>query len=239
MGLNISPSIWQSYINAILNCLQSQKYCETIMDDLILFTLSKESHINKLEDLLKALLKNRLNVSPKKCQLFKTSLQYMGNEIFIDNKKLCVKPLRNRLDAIQKIQPPKTPKGCRSFVGVVNFLSIFCPELQKLLKPIDDLTRKGMPFFWGKEQQDSFEEIKCRLMRSPVLHMPIKTGRFHLHSDTSKFTTGSALYQIQNGVPKLIAYVSKRLPEAAEGYSITELELCRLAINIASFCTST
>ena len=46
MGLNISPSIWQFYINAILDCLQSKKYCEAIMDDLILLTSSKESHIN-------------------------------------------------------------------------------------------------------------------------------------------------------------------------------------------------
>ena len=58
MGLNISPSIWQSYINAILDCLQSKKYCEAIMDDLLLFTPSKGSHIAKLEDLLRALLKN-------------------------------------------------------------------------------------------------------------------------------------------------------------------------------------
>ena len=65
--------------------------------------------------------------------------------------------------------------------------------------------------------------------------MPHTTGRFHLYSDTSKFATGSALYQIQNGKPKLIAYVNKRLPEAAKIYSITELELCGLAINIASF----
>ena len=65
--------------------------------------------------------------------------------------------------------------------------------------------------------------------------MPNKTGRFHLYSKTSKFATGSALYQIQNGRPKLIAYVSKRLPEATRTYSITELELCGLAINIANF----
>ena len=50
MGLNISPSIWQSYINAILDCLQSRKYCEAIMDDLLLFSPSKESHMNMLED---------------------------------------------------------------------------------------------------------------------------------------------------------------------------------------------
>ena len=92
MGLNISPSIWQSYINAILDCLQSRKYCEVIMDDVLLFTPSKETHMNKLEDLLKALLKNGLKISPKRCQLFKTNLQYMGNETFIENKKVCVKP---------------------------------------------------------------------------------------------------------------------------------------------------
>ena len=56
MGLNISPSIWQSYINVILECLQSRKHCEAIMDDLLLFTPSKKVHIAKLEDLLKALL---------------------------------------------------------------------------------------------------------------------------------------------------------------------------------------
>ena len=143
MGLNISSSIWQSYINAILDCLQSKKYCEAIMDNLILFTPSKESHMNKLQDILSALLKNGLKISPKKCQLFKTSLQYMGNEIFIEGKRVSVKSLRSRLEAIQKLQPPKTPKGCRSFVGVVNFLSMFCKELQKLLKPLYDLTRKG------------------------------------------------------------------------------------------------
>ena len=57
MGLNISLSIWQSYIYTILDCLQSRKYCEAIMDDLLLFTPTKISHIAKLEDLLKELLK--------------------------------------------------------------------------------------------------------------------------------------------------------------------------------------
>ena len=162
MGLNISPSIWQSYINMILDCLQSRKYCKAIMDDLLLFTPSKKSHMDTLEDLLRALLKNGLKISPKKCKLFRTNLQYMGNEIFMQNKRVCVQPLRSRLDAIQNLQPPSTVKGFRSFVGMVNILSLFCPELQKLLKPIHNLTRKGRPFIWGKEQQDSFEEIRCR-----------------------------------------------------------------------------
>ena len=165
------------------------------MDDLLLFTPSKGSHIAKLEDLLKALLKNGLKISPKKCQLFRTELQYVGNTIFIKDMRVCAKPLRNRLETIQELQPPTTAKGHRSFAGMVNFLSMFCPELQKILRPIYDLTRKGRQFIWGKEWQNAFEEIKHRLIKPPVLQMPNNTGRFHVYSDTSKFAMGSTLYQ--------------------------------------------
>ena len=85
-----------------------------MMDDLLLFTPSKSSHMAKLEDLLKALLKNGLKISTKKCQLFRTNLNNMGNEIFIQNKRVCMKLLRSRLEAIQKLQPPTTVKGCKA-----------------------------------------------------------------------------------------------------------------------------
>ena len=71
--------------------------------------------------------------------------------------------------------------------------------------------------------------------KNQVLHLLDKKGRFQMYSDTSKIATGSALYQIQNGTPKLIAYASKQLPEAVKNYSITELEMCHLAINITIF----
>ena len=89
MGLNVSHPIWQSYINTILNCLESGKYYEAIIDDLLLFTPSKQLHMRKLEDLLKALLKNGLKISPRKCQLLRKELQYMGNTIFIQKKSMC------------------------------------------------------------------------------------------------------------------------------------------------------
>ena len=87
MGLNISPAVWQSYINAILNCLSNRNYCEAIMGDLLLFMPNKQTHFEKLMDLLCVLCKNGLKISPKKCQLFRTELQYMGNTIFCKRKK--------------------------------------------------------------------------------------------------------------------------------------------------------
>ena len=159
----------------------------------------------------------------------------MGNTIFIRNKRVYVRPLRSQIEAIQKLEPPTMIKGCRSFAGMVNFVSLFCPELQKLLKPIYDLTRKGRQFLWEKELQQAFDEIKHRLQRPPVLHLPDRHRCFQLYSDTSKFATGSALYQIQNGQPRLIAYASKRMPEAVKNYSFTKLEMCGLAMNITTF----
>ena len=91
----------------------------------------------------------------------------MENTIFIKDGKVCIKPLRNRIEAILKLETPKMLKGCRSFMGMVNFLSMFCPELQKLHKPIYDLTRKGRPFMWGEEQQEAFWENKKKISEGP------------------------------------------------------------------------
>ena len=80
---------------------------------------------------------------------------------------------------------------------MVNFLSLFSMELQKLFKPIYDLTRKGRQFIWGEEQQIGFNEIKSRLIKPPVLHLPDNKGRNHLYSDTSKFAMGSVYIKIR------------------------------------------
>ena len=76
-----------------------------------------------------------------------------------------MKPLHSQLEAIQKIRPPATAKQCKSFAGMVNLVSIFCPDLHKLLKLIYNLMRKGRQFIWGKEQ-DAFEEIKTKVTKT-------------------------------------------------------------------------
>ena len=158
-----------------------------------------------------------------------------GKYIFIKERRVCVKPLRSRLEAIQKLKPPTTQKGCRSFAGVVNFVSIFCPELQKLLKPIYELTKKGRPFIWGDEQQKAFDEINSRLLKPPVLTCQIGEADFYCTQTPVNLPLVVPYTKYRMEKPKLIANASKRMPEAAKNYSITELEMCGLAINIASF----
>ena len=145
---------------------------------------------------------------------------------------MTITPLRSRTEAINKIPTPKTPKQCKSSCGVVNYLSLFCPDLQTLLKPIVELTMKGRPFIWGDAQEKAFREVQLRLINPPVLHLPKAEGRFILYSDTSIEGTGSSLWQIQEGKPRLIGYASKTLPEACSRYSVTELEVTGLLVNM-------
>ena len=145
---------------------------------------------------------------------------------------MTITPLRSRTEAISKIPTPKTAKQCKSFCGVFNYLSLFCPDLQTLLKPIVELTREGRPFVWGQEQERAFNKVKLRLTNSPVLHLPKAEGRFILYSDTSIEGTGSSLWQMQERKARLIGYASKPLPEACSRYSVTELEMTGLLVKM-------
>ena len=140
--------------------------------------------------------------------------------------------MKSRIEAIQKLEHPTTVKGCKSFCGVVNYLSLFCKDLQKILKPIYELTRKEQPFVWTEFHQKAFEHVKELLVKPPVLHLPRPGGRFILYHDTSKTHTGSSLWQMQDGKPRLLGYASKSLLDACQNYSVTELEMTGLVISI-------
>ena len=226
MGIACAPQIWMDYITLILAELEDKKRYITIMDDLLIHS-TKVAHWKLLEQLLKSMCKNGLRLSPKKCQLFKTQLTCMGNEFSINKSTMTITPLRSRTEAINKIPTQKTPQQCKSFCGVVNYLSLFCPDLQTLLKPIVGLTKKGRPFIWGDAQEKAL-----RLTNPPVLHLPKAEGRFILYSDTSIEGTGSSLWQTQEGKPWLKGYASKTLPEACSRYSVTELEMTGLLVNM-------
>ena len=85
MELRTNPAVWQSYINAIPISKPDRSKYLAIMDDPLLHS-SKHGHLKYLEDLLKALLKNGLKISPKKCQFFRTEVQYMSNTFLSKTK---------------------------------------------------------------------------------------------------------------------------------------------------------
>ena len=235
MGLSVSPAIWQNFIQKVLQEIPDhRKNHLAIMDDCLVFS-KKYDHLKHLTDLFKALIRNGLKISPRKCKLFKTSLVDMGHQVSIIDGIPHITPVKSRVDAIVKLDPPKSPKNCKQFCGMVNYLSMFLKDLQTKLIPIYHLTKKSVPFHWGELQQKAFEQIKKDLIEAPVLAMPNSEGHMVLVSDTSKIACGSALYQEQKGRYRLIAYFSKKLPLSAQRYSISELELTGIYANVLAF----
>ena len=149
----------------------------------------------------------------------------MGLEFQVEDDKVCCTPLKDKCKAIQNLDSPKTFKQTRAFCGMVNFLSSFLPNLRRLLIPICDLQKKSKKFKWTEEVEKAFNDIKQLLISPPVLKALMPNGLFCLESNTSQEGVGGTLLQKQGNEWVVIGYHSKRLPQSAKNFGITELEL--------------
>ncbi len=235
-GASISPAAFQQFIDSVLDCMpELRDYVVAHTDDVLLFSGSTLEHKRMVDRLLSVLEEKGLKISPTKAQFFRRTVNYMGHVLTIKDGKPHIKPMKPKCDAIMRLQQPTTPKETRRFIGAVNFLSMYLPQLHKLLKPMYDLTKRKRKFEWTETHQTNFEEIKKLLSAPPVLVMPNATGNLILYSDTSRVATGASLWQIQDGVKRLVAYHSKSLPAAAQRYGVSELELTGLYLNVMAF----
>ncbi|MCG8622088.1 MAG: reverse transcriptase family protein, partial [Proteobacteria bacterium] len=155
MGLSISPCKWIQYIGFVMEKMPYPQNYIAIMDDLLVHSREAE-HMDRILDMLKGLVEHGLKLSPKKCQFFRKELVYMGNTFKTGVDGITISPIKTGQEAMLNTPTPTTPKECKSFCGVVNYVSLFYPHLQELLAPIYDLTRKGRPFVWTKLHQDNF-----------------------------------------------------------------------------------
>ena len=197
-GHKVSPQIWQQFADLVFqdDLIKRKQNFVVIMDDTFIH-LTAEEHIDDLMDLFKVLRKYGLKLSPHICQFFKKKIVYMGLEYQVQGDKLCYTPLKDKCDAIRNAELPKTLRQTRAFCKMVNFLSSFLPNLQRLLIPIYDLPKEAKMFKWMDEAKKAFNEIKKLLVSPPVLTAPTPDGLFHLESDTSREGVGGTLLQKQ------------------------------------------
>ena len=105
MGLSISPCKWMEYVRILIESMDHKSSYIAIMYDLLVHNL-RNAHFSRLECLFKAIIKHGLKISPKKCQLFMTSLLYLGNIFTITDSRMTITPLKSRVEAIAKLPPP-------------------------------------------------------------------------------------------------------------------------------------
>ena len=132
MGMSMSPQIWQQFVDLVFqdDLIKCKQNFDVIMDDTFIY-LTAQEHMDDLMDLFKVLRKYSLKLSPYKCQFFKKKIVYMGLEFQIQGDKVCYTPLKDKCNAIRKLESPKALRQTRVFCGMVNFLSSFLPNFQR------------------------------------------------------------------------------------------------------------
>ena len=198
------------------------------LDDVIVFGQTFDEQIERLALVFDRLRNAGLKLKPKKCNFFKKRVPFLGhvvsNEgISTDPEKICV---------VKEWPIPKTITEVRSFLGLASYYRRFIKSFAHIAKPLHKLTSKANKFEWNDECQESFLELKDKLIESPILAYPLEKGRFILDTDACDVSIGAVLSQEQDGVEKVISYASRSLSNSELRYRVTRKEL----LAVVTYC---
>ena len=147
-----------------------------------------------------------------------------------------VVPNKSLIEAVKNYGRPKNAKNVKQYLGLINFYRRFIPNLAKISVPLVNLTRKNQKFKWSSEEEKAFQQLKCCLLKSPVLIYPDLQKDFVIHADASDFAIGAVLGQLDdNNDMQAIAYMSRKLNDVESRYSTTDRELLSIVYAVKQF----
>ena len=229
-GLCNAPATFERLMDRVL-CGMRWSRCLVYLDDVISFGKSVPEAIWRLEEVLARLSDFGLQLKAKKCTFMQTEVGFLGH--IVGRSGLACDP--NKLSAVRDWHEPTKLKGVRQFIGFVGYYRRFVKDFAKLADPLVSLTRKGVPFVWGRDQQDSFDSLKACLLCAPILGFPTEDDRFVLDTDASLFAIGGVLSQIQNEEEVVIAYASRSLRLSQRRYCTTRREMLAAVVMCTHF----
>ena len=140
-----------------------------------------------------------------------------------------------KVSIIRNLMPPTTFKGIRSFLGHAGFYRRFIRDFLKIARPLCRLLEKDTKFKFDESCQNSFEEIKSRLLEALIMVKPDWNKDFEIMCDASDFAMGAVLGQKAEKMFKAIYYASKTFNEARENYSNIEKEMLAIVFACEKF----
>lgn len=220
-GLKTSPAIFQRVLSSIIRKHKLMDFTVNYIDDILVFSKTFSEHITHLSLLLEAILKEGFRLKLTKCNFAQDSVKYLGHII----KNNTITPLNDNLIAIKDFPVPKSQKNVRQFLGKINFYGKYIPNISITLDPLHNLLRKGQPFIWIENCQESFNTIKRLLCSKPILAIFDPNLPIHIYTDASIQGIGAILKQTQdNGEEKPCAYFSRKLNNAQKKKKAIYLE---------------
>ena len=232
-GATNAPATFQRLMHDCLGDL-NMNWCIVYLDDIIVFSDTKEEHLKRLEAVFQKLMAAGLKLKQTKCFFFRDEIEYLGH--VVSGKGISTNP--KKIEAVTKWPTPKTVYDVRSFLGFVGYYRRFIKNFSKITKPIREVitglenqskrAAKKTHIEWTDIADSAFETLKTMCVNTPILAYPDYQLPFTLHTDSSTDGLGAVLYQKQNGKQRVIAYASRSVSKAESNYPAHKLEFLAL-----------
>lgn len=220
-GISCAPELFQKLMEQILCGCEG---CLNFIDDIIVFGEDRKEHDTRLAKAQKTLEMNGVTLNDEKCSYGESEVKFLGHTLSENG----VRADLDKLKAIRDFREPTTGEEVRSFLGLVNYVGKFIPDLATVTEPLRILMRQKQKFVWAKEQQKAFDQLKQNMMDPATLGYFDVNDRTQLIADASPVGLGAVLIQINEYGPRIISYASKSLSDVEKRYAQTEKEALAL-----------
>ena len=225
MGVKNSPDIFQMIMSDLLGDMEDVR---VYLDDILITSKGTfEDHLRTMREVMRRLREAGFRANVRKCFFGESALEYLG--YYISRKG--IQPQPQKVEAIQRIQPPKTKRQLRRFLGMVNYYRDMWRRRSHTLAPLTQMSSDKAKFKWGPEQQKAFEEIKRIMSRETILAFPDFSKEFHVYTDASDYQLGAVIMQDN----KPLAFYSRKLTGAQSRYTTGEQELLSIVETLREF----
>ena len=198
--------------------------CLAYLDDLIIFSNTFEQHVERLQMVFDRLVDADLKLKPSKCSSFQRKVKFLGSIVSGEGTE----PDPEKVQAVAGWLRPQNLTEVRAFVVLASYYRRHIPCFAEIAKPLHELTKKDIQFYWGTRQEQAFLRLKEALVSAPVLAMPIDGGGYVLDTDACNYSMGCVLQQWQNDELKVIGYASRAFSDAELRYCTTRRELAAI-----------
>jgi len=190
-GMTNSPATFQTMMNDIFRNLIVEGIVVVYLDDILIFTKTKEEHEQAVRRVLQVLKENKLFLCPEKCEFCKQQIEYLG--LVISENEVSMDPVK--VAGVREWPTPENKTDIQAFLGFVNFYRRFIRDFSTKARPLFDLTRSEQVWTWSGKEQAAFEDLKTAVTTAPVLVSPQESDPFRIEADSSDFATGAVLSQ--------------------------------------------
>ena len=221
-GLTNSPATFQNVMNDIFRDLITEGKITVYLDDILIFSTDQQEHDRVTREVLKRLKENDLFLKPEKCEWDVPETEYLG--MIVGGGKVRMDPVK--VSGVANWPTPTNVKGVQQFRGFANFYRRFIQDFAKITRPLDNLTKKDIPWHWGEEEQKAFDELKKCFTSTPILAIYDPSRETRIEVDASGFATGGVLSQKQDdGKWHPVAFRSHGMDSAQRNYEIYDKEM--------------